>query len=144
MKTIQQGFTLIELMIVVAIIGILSAIAVPAYQNYTDRTKISEIMLIGGVAKTVLTEYYTSMGQMPSSANQANLNTSINQSNFLSAIALATTGTTATITYTLANLVSANGNLAFVGTATSNGVKWSCSTAATTVDVKYLPLNCRS
>jgi type IV pilus assembly protein PilA len=144
MKTQQQGFTLIELMIVVAIMGVLTTMAVPAYQNYTIRTKISEIMLVGATAKTVITEFYTSMSQMPTSTSQANLNTDINQSDYLSAVSLSTTAVTATVTYTIANLTPASGNIAFVGTATSNGMKWSCNTAATTVDNKYLPINCRS
>jgi len=142
MKVSQQGFTLIELMIVVAIIGILSTVAIPAYQAYTDRTRISEIMVFATAAKTNITEFYMSAGFMPASTTQANLNTDINQSRYLSAIAFATTTNTATVTYTVANM-TASGNIAMVGTADYNGVHWQCDTVATTVDNKYLPVNCR-
>jgi type IV pilus assembly protein PilA len=62
MKRIQQGFTLIELMIVVAIIGILAAVALPAYQDYTVRAKVSELMLSASSARTCITEAYQSGG----------------------------------------------------------------------------------
>ena len=62
MKRVQQGFTLIELMIVVAIIGILAAIALPAYQDYTVRAKVSELMLGASAARTCVTEAYQALG----------------------------------------------------------------------------------
>src|SRR5579864_9126691 len=58
MKSIQQGFTLIELMIVVAIIGILAAVALPAYQDYTKRAKVTEIILAASACRTTITEVY--------------------------------------------------------------------------------------
>ncbi|MGZ5036893.1 MAG: pilin, partial [Usitatibacter sp.] len=65
MKKVQQGFTLIELMIVVAIIGILAAIAIPAYQDYTIRAKVTELINAAGVCKTSVAEYYQTKGAMP-------------------------------------------------------------------------------
>src|SRR5712691_4020949 len=65
MKRIQQGFTLIELMIVVAIIGILAAVALPAYQDYTVRAKMSEVMLAASACRTTITEIYQSGGTPP-------------------------------------------------------------------------------
>src|SRR5688500_19752259 len=65
MKTLQQGFTLIELMIVVAIIGILAAVALPAYQDYTIRAKMSEVILAMSACRTSITEVYQSGGSLP-------------------------------------------------------------------------------
>ncbi len=65
MKRVQQGFTLIELMIVVAIIGILAAIAIPAYQDYTIRAQVSEGLNLSGGAKAAVTEYYQDQGAFP-------------------------------------------------------------------------------
>mgnify|MGYP001604443473 FL=1 len=70
MKKIQQGFTLIELMIVVAIIGILAAIAIPAYQDYTVRAKVSEGLVLAGSAKSLITETFTVSGGFPVGATQ--------------------------------------------------------------------------
>ncbi len=73
MKKEQQGFTLIELMMVVAIIGILAAIAMPAYQDYTIRAQISEGLRLSAGAKSALSEYYVDRGAWPTDNNQAGL-----------------------------------------------------------------------
>jgi len=65
MRTLQKGFTLIELMIVVAIIGILAAVALPAYQDYTVRAKMSEVMLAASACRTSITETYQTGGTRP-------------------------------------------------------------------------------
>ena len=67
-KRAQQGFTLIELMIVVAIIGILAAVALPAYQDYTKRAKVSEVVLAASAGKTTISEYVNTNGAMPATA----------------------------------------------------------------------------
>src|SRR5689334_5659855 len=69
MRQLQQGFTLIELMIVVAIIGILAAVALPAYQDYTVRAKMSEVMLAASACRTSITEIYQSGGSAPGANN---------------------------------------------------------------------------
>src|ERR1700743_458533 len=69
MKAVQKGFTLIELMIVVAIIGILAAIAIPAYQNYTIRSQVTEGLSLASGWKTAISEYYANYGKMPTAAS---------------------------------------------------------------------------
>src|SRR5580698_9534614 len=71
MKTIQKGFTLIELMIVIAIIGILAAIAIPAYQNYTIRSQVTEGISLAAGWKTAVSEYYAQNGSFPTSSTTA-------------------------------------------------------------------------
>src|ERR1700733_4270588 len=71
MKTIQKGFTLIELMIVIAIIGILAAIAIPAYQNYTIRSQVTEGISLASGWKTAISEYYAQNGSFPSNSTTA-------------------------------------------------------------------------
>ena len=79
MKKQQSGFTLIELMIVVAIIGILAAIALPAYQDYTIRSKISECAGVIAACKTSVSEYFASEGSLPANVNQAGCATTTTQ-----------------------------------------------------------------
>lgn len=140
MKQVQQGFTLIELMIVVAIIGILAAVAIPAYQDYTVRAKVTEVLTIAGKDKTAWTEYYISQGAAPADAAEAGINTAAAQSNYLTA---ATTVTNALITYTLGNLGPADavGTVTMAPATSDNGVAWTCATG--TFPAKYLPANCR-
>jgi type IV pilus assembly protein PilA len=143
MKSAQQGFTLIELMIVVAIIGILAAVAIPAYQDYTIRAKVSEVLVVAAAAKTSTSEYFLSTGSMPASTNQAGINDDATQSDYVSAIAFSTNGTGAVLTYTLGQLGgTADGTtVVFNGSGGNNGVQWSCDLG--TAPAKYLPANCR-
>jgi type IV pilus assembly protein PilA len=146
MKTNQQGFTLIELMIVVAIIGILAAVAIPAYQDYTIRAKVTEVLSVAAAAKTSVSEYYSSIGIMPSGSalsDASGVNTNTVQSTYISAIVFTSTATVGTLTYTLDNLnsdIDAD-SLVFQGTGSTNGIVWTCNTG--TAPSKFLPANCR-
>ena len=98
MKRVQQGFTLIELMIVVAIIGILAAIAIPQYAEYTNRARVSEGLQLAAGAKTALAEYYSSQNDYPASNVMAGLAAPTDiQGNNVSSVTLA--GANITIVY---------------------------------------------
>lgn len=141
MNKIQKGFTLIELMIVVAIVGILAALAIPAYQDYTVRARVSEIMSIAAKDKTTISEFFTSQGAMPTVA-QAGINTAAAQSAYVSAIAYTVAGAVGTMTYTTTGLGGgAAGTVVFVGTGSNNGVAWTCNTG--TLQDRFLPAECR-
>ena len=147
MKRIQQGFTLIELMIVVAIIGILAAIALPAYQDYIARSKMSEVMAALSAAKTSVSEFASSQGRLPADANEAGIGLGSN-AKYLNALSYTLAGTTAKLEATIANVNSTRDTklLALDGqfVAADNTVQWGCGTNAGTTAYKYLPANCRN
>ena len=143
MKKQQAGFTLIELMIVVAIIGILAAIALPAYQDYITRSKVSELVVAGDACKTSVAEYFQSLQALPSSTDTAGC--ADNSSQYISNLGVGASGViTVTGNATALGLASTSSNT-FVLTPTNNGVGhplgWSCT--ASTIENKYLPANCR-
>ena len=141
-KSLQQGFTLIELMIVVAIIGILAAVALPAYQDYTVRAKVSELILAGSSGKTALSEAAQVTGSMPPSASTGVLIDS-QSSNYVKSVDYSqTNASTGVLT------VTAQGDpridtktITFTGTVQPNGqVLWACSG---TITAKYRPSSCQ-
>ena len=144
MNTMQKGFTLIELMIVVAIIGILAAIAIPAYTDYTARAKITEAVGALASAKTSVSEYYTSMGKMPADGDAAGINENPAGSYVDEVVYAKTSDTVSTVTAELKGVNgTANGKkFKLTGTGSDAGVTWACATVD--LDQKYLPANCRT
>lgn len=145
-KSVQKGFTLIELMIVVAIIGILAAIALPAYQDYTIRAKISETMGFAAAAKTTLGEDYYAKSVMSAAADDiiTDLQTSMQSSDYISAAAYTrTSDDVADWTMTLDNVgTNANGDtVVFLYTGDANGMTMDCTGG--TLEAKYRPAQCR-
>jgi len=141
LKTVQKGFTLIELMIVVAIIGILAAIAIPAYQDYTIRSQVTEGLNLAGAVKASVAEFYAQNGQWPLDLAALGMSNAVPPSGkYVSSVAVATG--TINITYSSQIPQQANANIdgdilslrpTISGTvaATSNGdVVWTCGTKA--------------
>ncbi|TMP48768.1 MULTISPECIES: pilin [unclassified Pseudoalteromonas] len=140
-KQNQQGFTLIELMIVVAIIGILAAVALPAYQDYTKRAHVSEGLNLAAAAKGAVTEYYVSEGDWPSTNDEAGLPASgAMTGNAVDSVEITGDGT---IVITYNEKVTQDATLILVPGIPSGGgtISWTCNTG--TVDSKYRPASCR-
>jgi type IV pilus assembly protein PilA len=148
MKKVQQGFTLIELMIVVAIIGILAAIAIPAYQDFTIRSKVTELINAAGVCKTSVAEYYQAKGVFPgatdsgcstvgtanSTAPTVTANTGVIGVDAAGGLATQLTGNASGTTLNYTPVLSGGAGSAIQG--------WDCKTG-TTIAAKYLPAVCR-
>lgn len=149
MKKVQQGFTLIELMIVVAIIGILAAIALPAYQDYSKRAKVTELILAASSCRTAITEVFQTASTLPSANDSWGCGESTSASSkYVKSIS--TAATTGVITVTAQGIDSAIDNQTITltpqtsaGAAPAAGTqvyKWVCNGS---IDAKYKPGTCR-
>ncbi len=157
-RSMQKGFTLIELMIVVAIIGILAAVALPAYQDYTKRAKLSEVVLAASACRTTITEVYQSAsGSLPAAGNWGCESTSGTQSSkYVSSVATSVDGVVTVVAtgidatnidskaITLTPYVDATTAMTAAADAGKGVFKWVCGPAATNgIPAKYLPGSCR-
>ncbi len=149
MKAIQKGFTLIELMIVVAIIGILAAVALPAYQDYTVRAKVSEGLIAASSARTGVAEVYANAGTMLPSAASMNIQTQTSQ--WVASVGWTRTGAdTGDVVVTLqsvSGLGGASGTTLILrasGSTATGAVAWTCGKGTTNpIPTKYLPGSCK-
>ncbi|HEZ7054901.1 TPA: pilin [Neisseria meningitidis] len=164
MNTLQKGFTLIELMIVIAIVGILAAVALPAYQDYTARAQVSEAILLAEGQKSAVTEYYLNHGIWPANNSSAGVATSADiKGKYVQKVEVNNGVVTATMLSTGVNNEIKGKKLSLWAKRQAGSVKWFCGqpvtraanganndevTAATgkgtdKIDTKHLPSTCR-
>ncbi|HGG9818052.1 TPA: pilin [Neisseria meningitidis] len=161
MNTLQKGFTLIELMIVIAIVGILAAVALPAYQDYTARAQVSEAILLAEGQKSAVTEYYLNHGIWPANNSDAGVATSSEiKGKYVQSVIVANGVVTAEMKSTGVNKEIQGKKLSLWAKRQNGSVKWFCGqpvtrankatddgvtadAAAKKIDTKHLPSTCR-
>ncbi|HEZ4692051.1 TPA: pilin [Neisseria meningitidis] len=165
MNTLQKGFTLIELMIVIAIVGILAAVALPAYQDYTARAQVSEAILLAEGQKSAVTEYYLNHGEWPGDNNSAGVATSTDiKGKYVEKVEVKNGVVTATMLSSGVNKEIQGKKLSLWAKRQNGSVKWFCGQPVTRdnakataddavkadtaandkkIDTKHLPSTCR-
>nr|WP_101123523.1 pilin [Neisseria meningitidis] len=161
MNTLQKGFTLIELMIVIAIVGILAAVALPAYQDYTARAQVSEAILLAEGQKSAVTEYYLNHGKWPGGNSDAGVATSSKiKGKYVKEVTVANGVVTATMLSSGVNKEIQGKKLSLWAKRQDGSVKWFCGQPVTRakasadadavnkvtgneIDTKHLPSTCR-
>ncbi|HEZ1668997.1 TPA: pilin [Neisseria meningitidis] len=160
MNTLQKGFTLIELMIVIAIVGILAAVALPAYQDYTARAQVSEAILLAEGQKSAVTEYYLNHGIWPGDNSSAGVaSSSTIKGKYVEKVEVAKGVITATMLSSNVNNEIKGKKLSLWAKRQAGSVKWFCgqpvtrdnanadavnkATGNNEIDTKHLPSTCR-
>ncbi|HGO9252533.1 TPA: pilin [Neisseria meningitidis] len=161
MNTLQKGFTLIELMIVIAIVGILAAVALPAYQDYTARAQVSEAILLAEGQKSAVTEYYLNHGEWPANNSSAGVATSPSdiKGKYVQSVTVANGVITAQMASSNVNKEIKDKKLSLWAKRQDGSVKWFCGqpvqrdanakddvatgTDTDKIDTKHLPSTCR-
>ncbi|HEZ6550652.1 TPA: pilin [Neisseria meningitidis] len=159
MNTLQKGFTLIELMIVIAIVGILAAVALPAYQDYTARAQVSEAILLAEGQKSAVTEYYLNHGEWPANNSSAGVATSTDiKGKYVAGVKVENGVVTAEMKSTGVNKEIQGKKLSLWAKRQNGSVKWFCGLPVTRdatnaddvtadgndkIDTKHLPSTCR-
>ncbi|HEZ7165292.1 TPA: pilin [Neisseria meningitidis] len=163
MNTLQKGFTLIELMIVIAIVGILAAVALPAYQDYTARAQVSEAILLAEGQKSAVTEYYLNHGEWPKNNTSAGVaSSSTIKGKYVQSVTVANGVITAQMASSNVNNEIKSKKLSLWAKRQNGSVKWFCGQPVTRdapnasadadavnkvtgneIDTKHLPSTCR-
>ncbi|HGT4377687.1 TPA: pilin [Neisseria meningitidis] len=164
MNTLQKGFTLIELMIVIAIVGILAAVALPAYQDYTARAQVSEAILLAEGQKSAVTEYYLNHGEWPANNSSAGVATSADiKGKYVQSVEVKNGVVTATMASSNVNNEIKGKKLSLWAKRQNGSVKWFCgqpveranangannddavnkATGNNEINTKHLPSTCR-
>ncbi|HFC2751923.1 TPA: pilin [Neisseria gonorrhoeae] len=160
MNTLQKGFTLIELMIVIAIVGILAAVALPAYQDYTARAQVSEAILLAEGQKSAVTEYYLNNGEWPKDNTSAGVaNPTEIKGKYVQSVTVANGVVTAQMKSDGVNKEIKGKRLSLWGRRENGSVKWFCGQPVTRtannnddvvkadgtdkIETKHLPSTCR-
>ncbi|ENX9045366.1 pilin [Neisseria gonorrhoeae] len=151
MNTLQKGFTLIELMIVIAIVGILAAVALPAYQDYTARAQVSEAILLAEGQKSAVTEYYLNNGKWPADNGAAGVASSSSiKGKYVKQVEVKNGVVTAEMASSNVNKEIKDKRLSLWAKRENGSVKWFCGqpvtrndAAGNAIETKHLPSTCR-